>query len=80
MITFSKFSNLGMVFKEKTMANAVSADSGKFFSPWQQPVNRWTEQPHSIHNDAVATKIGMRGGTIPGIVHLNHFVPIIQET
>lgn len=52
----------------------------KLVSAWQQPENRWAELPNSIHNDAVATRIGMRGGTIPGTVHLNHFVPLIQST
>lgn len=52
----------------------------KLVSEWQQPINRWADLPDSIHNDAVATKIGMRGGTIPGNVHLNHFVPLIQDT
>ena len=48
-------------------------------SEWFSPVNRWMDLPNSIHNEEVATKIGMRGGTIPGTVHLNHFVPLIQE-
>ena len=52
----------------------------KLVSDWQQPINRWADLPNSIHNDSVATKIGMRGGTIPGTVHLNHFVPLIQDT
>ncbi len=53
--------------------------SEQLFSDWQQPENRWAALPGSIHNDAVATKIGMRGGTIPGTVHLNHFVPLIAS-
>ena len=51
----------------------------KLVAEWQQPINRWAELPNSIHNDSVATKIGMRGGTIPGTVHLDHFVPLIQD-
>ena len=51
----------------------------RLVSEWQQPVNRWADLPNSIHNDSVATKIGMRGGTIPGTEHLNHFVPLIQD-
>ena len=51
----------------------------KLYSEWQQPENRWADLPNSIHNDSVATKIGMRGGTIPGTVHLDHFVPLIQD-
>lgn len=62
------------------MTQSVMIEEGKLLSEWQQPVNRWAELPGSIHNDEVATKIGMRGGTIPGTVHLNHFVPIIQRT
>jgi|TARA_B100000315_G_scaffold232821_1_gene245430 hypothetical protein len=62
------------------MASAIQAEDGKLYSDWQQPINHWMDQPGSIHNDAVATKIGMRGGTIPGTVHLDHFLPIIQET
>lgn len=61
------------------MSDEITSRDGKVHSDWQQPINRWMDQPGSIHNDAVATKIGMRGGTIPGTVHLDHFVPIIQE-
>lgn len=52
----------------------------KLVAEWVQPINRWADLPDSIHNDAVATKIGMRGGTIPGTVHLDHFVPLIHDT
>ncbi len=61
------------------MSSDVLSIDGKFFSGWQQPINRWMNDPDSIHNDEVATKVGMRGGTIPGSVHLDHFIPIIQE-
>jgi hypothetical protein len=46
---------------------------------WQQPKNRWQGAPNSIHTDSVAKKVGMRGGTIPGTVHLSHFRPIMTE-
>jgi hypothetical protein len=47
---------------------------------WQQPVNRWQGvAENSIHTDAVARRVGMRGGTIPGTVHLTHFRPILTE-
>jgi hypothetical protein len=46
---------------------------------WQQPENRWQGQENSIHNDAVAKRVGMRGGTIPGTVHLSHFRPIMDQ-
>jgi hypothetical protein len=46
---------------------------------WVQPVNRWQGAENSIHNDDVARSVGMRGGTIPGTVHLNHFRPLLDE-
>jgi hypothetical protein len=46
---------------------------------WVRPVNRWQGAENSIHNDAVARSVGMRGGTIPGTVHLNHFRPMMDE-
>lgn len=61
------------------MVSPVTVSDGKFYSDWQQPVNRWANAENSIHNDDVAKKVGMRGGTIPGTVHLNHFVPIIMD-
>jgi hypothetical protein len=49
------------------------------YGEWQQPINRWIELPDSIHNDDVAREIGMRGGTIPGTVHLAHFRPLLER-
>jgi len=46
---------------------------------WAAPRNVWQDAPNSIHNDAVAQRIGMRGGTIPGTVHLTHFRPILEQ-
>jgi hypothetical protein len=46
---------------------------------WVQPVNRWQGAENSIHNDAVARQVGLRGGTIPGTVHLNHFRPLMDD-
>src|SRR5436305_11008148 len=44
---------------------------------WVRPRNRWQGAENSMHTDAVAKKIGMRGGTIPGTVHLSHFAPLL---
>jgi hypothetical protein len=61
------------------MANSNAEMAGKLVGEWQQPINKWSDQPGSIHNDEVAHKVGMRGGTIPGTVHLDHFVPLIKS-
>ncbi len=70
---------IGSRSKEIEVPEGVMKLEDKLVADWQQPVNRWADLPNSIHNDSVATKIGMRGGTIPGTVHLNHFVPLIQD-
>jgi hypothetical protein len=46
---------------------------------WVQPENRWQAAPNSIHNDDVARSVGMRGGTIPGTVHLGHFRALLDD-
>ena len=46
---------------------------------WVQPVNRWQNGVNSIHNDETARALGMRGGTIPGSVHLGHFRPLLDD-
>ncbi|HEY2177680.1 MAG TPA: hypothetical protein VGH15_03795, partial [Caulobacteraceae bacterium] len=46
---------------------------------WVRPENRWQDAPNSIHNDDVARAVGMRAGTIPGTVHLDHFRPLMDE-
>jgi hypothetical protein len=53
--------------------------AGHIYGDWQQPVNQWQNVPNSIHNDAVAATVGMRGGTIPGSSHLRHFRPILDD-
>ena len=61
------------------MSNAAEAVNNRIYGPWIRPVNRWQGAENSIHSDAVAKRIGMRGGTIPGTVHLTHFRPILDE-
>lgn len=57
----------------------MSALESRIVGAWETPVNRWQAAPNSIHNDAVARRIGMRGGTIPGTVHLSWFRPLLND-
>jgi hypothetical protein len=57
----------------------MSVLEGRIVGAWETPVNRWQAAPNSIHNDAVARRIGMRGGTIPGTAHLSWFRPILDD-
>jgi hypothetical protein len=56
-----------------------AAAAERLIGEWRQPQNKWQGAPNSIHSDSVAKSIGMRGGTIPGVVHLGHFRPLLTE-
>src|SRR5258708_786617 len=59
--------------------NTATATAEPRLGAWVQPVNQWQGVENSIHSDAAARSVGMRGGTIPGTVHLNHFRPLLDE-
>ncbi|HEY1414376.1 MAG TPA: hypothetical protein VGF42_00660 [Caulobacteraceae bacterium] len=61
------------------MTETTQTVRDRIVGAWETPVNRWQAAPNSIHNDQVARRIGMRGGTIPGTVHLSWFRPILDE-
>lgn len=47
---------------------------------FRAPHNGFQQAPGSIHNDAVASKLGFKGGTVPGSVHMDQFAPMLVET
>lgn len=61
------------------MSDDITIKDGKMYGGWRKPVNIWMDLPGSIHNDGVAEKVGMRGGTIPGTIHLNLFPPLLLK-
>jgi len=61
------------------MPNDITEKEGYLYGGWRAPVNEWSAAPGSIHNDATARKVGMRGGTIPGTIHLNLFPPLLLK-
>jgi hypothetical protein len=54
----------------------ITIKEGWMYGGWRAPKNLWRGQTTSIHDDGVAKKVGMRGGTIPGTIHLSIFAPI----
>lgn len=48
--------------------------------PFRSPRNMASEIHGSIHEDATATRLGFRGGTVAGSIHMDQFVPLILET
>jgi hypothetical protein len=50
-----------------------------FVGPLQRSVNNASKVAGSIHDDATATKLGFRGGTVAGSIHLELFPPILLK-
>lgn len=46
---------------------------------FRAPHNGFQQAQGSIHNDEVASKLGFKGGTVPGSVHMDQFVPMLVE-
>ena len=50
-----------------------------FFGPLRRSVNNASRVVGSVHDDATATKLGFRGGTVAGSIHLELFPPILLK-
>ncbi len=48
--------------------------------PFRSPRNMASGVHGSIHEDATATRLGFRGGTVAGSIHMDQFVPLILQT
>ena len=46
---------------------------------WGTPVNTAAHQKGGIHDDATATELGFRGGTVAGSIHMEQFLPLLLE-
>lgn len=59
------------------MSETVSPET--WAGPFRSPRNMAAEVKGSIHDDATATRLGFRGGTVAGSIHLDQFVPRLLE-
>ncbi|MCS7296195.1 MAG: hypothetical protein NZ761_12465 [Dehalococcoidia bacterium] len=50
-------------------------EDGVLIGPWREPRNEAADQRGSIHDDETARKLGFRGGTVAGSIHLEQFPP-----
>ena len=57
----------------------IEIKDGKMIGGWRAPENLYRALKTSIHDDTTAKKVGMRGGTIPGTIHLSLFAPLAQK-
>lgn len=57
----------------------LTVQDGVIIGPFRNSVNQAQAVKGSIHNDAVASKLGFRGGTVAGSIHLELFPPLLLE-
>jgi hypothetical protein len=60
-----------------TTTNEIIEQGGKLIGPYRRPRNLAQNERGSIHDDATATKLGFRGGTVAGSIHMEQFPPIL---
>ncbi len=58
-----------------SVTDATRAWTGEF----RKPRNSASEAKGSIHDDATASKLGFKGGTVAGSIHMDQFVPGLLE-
>jgi hypothetical protein len=59
------------------MSSTIELRDHVFVGPLRKSVNNAINVKGSIHDDATATKLGFRGGTVAGSIHLELFPPIL---
>ena len=55
------------------------AEACDIVGPFRVLVNSAAQSRGSIHDDATASKLGFRGGTVAGSLHMDQFVPLALE-
>jgi hypothetical protein len=55
------------------------AEAETLTGPLREPINSARQASGSIHDDATASKLGFRGGTVAGSLHMDQFVPLALE-
>jgi hypothetical protein len=54
-------------------------DANPYAGPVRNPRNLAANVAGSIHDDATATRLGFRGGTVAGSVHMDQFPPLLRQ-
>ncbi|HEX7761547.1 MAG TPA: hypothetical protein VF459_18715 [Caulobacteraceae bacterium] len=56
---------------------SITAERHELAGDFRRPRNTASEARGSIHDDATASKLGFRGGTVAGSLHMDQFVPLL---
>ena len=54
---------------------SLQTDTADLVGPFRSPHNTASQAKGSIHDDATATKLGFKGGTVAGSLHMDQFMP-----
>lgn len=63
----------------ESSAEGIRIEDGVIAGPLRRSVNNSAQAKGSIHDDATATKLGFRGGTVAGSIHMELFPPLLLE-
>jgi len=61
------------------ITDEVEERDGLYVGQWRRPVNEYQQSKDSIHDDGTAQRLGLRGGTVAGTVHLELFPPLLLK-
>ena len=59
------------------MFDDIVVKDGYMYGGWRRPRNPLIDVKGSIHDDEIAQKLGMRGGAVAGVNHLDLFAPLL---
>ncbi|MGE0599261.1 MAG: hypothetical protein AB7J35_07540 [Dehalococcoidia bacterium] len=62
-----------------TSDSSISIADGVISGPIRRSINNSKDAKGSIHDDATASKLGFRGGTVAGSIHNELFPPLLLE-
>jgi len=58
---------------------SLAPDTADVTGDLRIPVNSAAQSRGSIHDDATASKLGFRGGTVAGSIHMDQFAPVVLK-
>lgn len=61
------------------ISEELEVTDGVIRGPLRKSVNNAQQSKGSIHDDATATKLGFRGGTVAGSIHMELFPPLLVK-
>lgn len=63
--------------RSTNIADEIVEQDGWLVGPYRRPRNLALNERGSIHDNATARKLGFRGGTVAGSIHMEQFPPIL---